>query len=308
MPAGPLPAARNALPETPTAHPPSRGSRGAARPTPQHPPERPERIAALLGDLSGQLQPGHTLQNSRESEGNRHRHPSGLEAIDELLGGGFARGELGEITGPASSGRTSLLFALLTRTTTTGTDGQSPDERQGELAAVVDPADAFDPISAQAAGVDLRRVLWARVGPGRDALRCTERLLETQGLPFVILDLAPGAAPSTYSPSETEIPASAWTRLARCDAATRTALVVLSHRRRAGSEARIVLELQPARAHFSGSPPLLEKIETRAVLVRHPSGGHGRSALVQLGGSFRAPCPPARTVPQTKCPPESPAC
>jgi RecA/RadA recombinase len=287
MPAGPLPA-RNALPKVPIASPPSPGLRPTARPS-------RERIAALLGDLSGQLKPGHTLQSSQEPEADRRRHPSGLDAIDELLGGGFARGDLGEITGPASSGRTSLLFALLASTTTGGVEnggGQSLDGRRGELAALVDPGDAFDPGSAQAAGVDLRRVLWARVGPGRDALRCTERLLETEGLPFVILDLAPGAAPSARSPGEPEIPTSAWTRLARRAAANRTALVVLSHQRRAGSQARIVLELQPARAHFSGCPPLLEKIETRAVLVRHPSGGHGRSALVRLGGSFRAPPPP----------------
>jgi hypothetical protein len=102
---------------------------------------------------------------------------------------------------------------------------------------------------------------------------------------LVILDIAPNS-PSSARP-RSEIPTSTWTRLARQAATTRTALIVLSHQRQAGTEARIVLELQPARARFSGSPPLLEEIETRAVLVRHPSGGHGRSALVRLGGAFR---------------------
>ncbi len=271
MPAGPLPA-RNPSPKVLAASTESRGLQTAAGPP-------RERIDALLRDLGGRLQPGHALQSAQKREGDPHRHASGLDAIDELLGGGFARGDLGEITGPASSGRTSLLFALLATTTTGGV------ENRGERVAVIDTPDAFDPSSAQTAGVDLRRVLWARVGPGRDALRCTERLLETEGLPLVILDIAPNSPSSARARSE--IPASIWTRLARQAAATRTALIVLSHQRQAGTEARIVLELQPARARFSGSPPLLEEIETRAVLVRHPSGGHGRSALVRLGGALR---------------------
>ncbi len=264
MPVGPL-TARHRFAKAP-----------APRSTP--PPAR-NRIEALLDDLGPQLQPGVSLRNPGENRDDSYRHPSGLGVIDELLGGGFPRGDLGEITGPASSGRTSLLFALLAQTTTGG------GHRPGELAAVVDPSDAFDPPSAQAAGVDLRRVLWIRVGAWREAMRCTERLLETEGLPFVILDLAPSTPASARPQGEPEIPTSAWTRLARRAATTRTALVVLSHQRQAGSEARIVLELQPTRPRFGGVPPLLEEIETRAVLVRHRGGASGGSTLVRLGGS-----------------------
>jgi hypothetical protein len=270
MPAGPLPA-RSPSPKNLAASTGSPGLRPVAGPP-------RERIHALLGDLGGRLQPGHALQSAREHEGDPRRHASGLDVVDELLGGGFARGDLGEITGPASSGRTSLLFALLATTTAGGVGNR------GEGVAVVDTPDAFDPCSAQAAGVALHRVLWARVGPGREALRCTERLLKTEGLPLVILDIAPNSPSSARL--RPEIPASTWTRLARQAATTRTALIVISHQRQVGTEARIVLELQPARAHFSGTPPLLEEIETRAVLVRHPNGGHGRSALVRLGGGF----------------------
>lgn len=262
MPAGPL-TARHRIAQTPAPE--------STAPTPRN------RIEALLGDLGAQLQSGVALRDSGENPDAPQRHPSGLDVIDELLGGGFPRGDLSEITGPASSGRTSLLFALLAQTTTGG--GHHP----GELAAVVDPSDAFDPPSAQAAGIDLRRVLWARVGAWREAMRCTERLLETEGLPFVILDLAPSTPTSARPPGEPEIPASAWTRLARRAATTRTALVVLSHQRQAGSEARIVLELQPTRPLFGGVPRLLEEIETRAVLVRHRGGASGGSTLVRMG-------------------------
>jgi len=81
--------------------------------------------------------------------------PTGIAPIDGLLYGGFPRGQLSEVFGPASSGRTGLVLALLARST-----------HGGALAAFVDPADRLDPASAAAAGVDLARLLWLRgAGP-----------------------------------------------------------------------------------------------------------------------------------------------
>src|SRR5262245_57013539 len=74
------------------------------------------------------------------------RLATGIPSVDALLVGGLPRGRLVEITGPPSSGRTSLALALLASAT-----------RASEVAAVVDAADAFDPASADAAGVALER-------------------------------------------------------------------------------------------------------------------------------------------------------
>ena len=70
-----------------------------------------------------------------------------------MLGGGFPRGSVVELCGPASSGRTSLAFSLLAQAT----------ERQ-EACAFVDVSDSLDPISLAAAGVELPRLLWIRCG------------------------------------------------------------------------------------------------------------------------------------------------
>src|SRR5262249_50976186 len=78
---------------------------------------------------------------------------SGIAELDAVLGGGFPRGSLVELCGPASSGRTSLAFSLLAQGT----------ERQ-EACAFVDVSDSLDPISLAAAGVDLTRLLWIRCG------------------------------------------------------------------------------------------------------------------------------------------------
>jgi recombination protein RecA len=78
---------------------------------------------------------------------------SGVTELDAVLGGGFPRGSLVELCGPASSGRTSLAFSLLAQAT----------ERQ-EACAFVDVSDSLDPVSLAAAGVELPRLLWIRCG------------------------------------------------------------------------------------------------------------------------------------------------
>jgi RecA/RadA recombinase len=61
------------------------------------------------------------------------------------------------MVGPASSGRTSVMFALMAEVT-----------RRQEVCALIDVTDSFDPASAEAAGVDLKRVLWVRCGKNSD--------------------------------------------------------------------------------------------------------------------------------------------
>src|SRR5467141_4905353 len=84
-------------------------------------------------------------------------HPSGVTELDAVLGGGFPRGSLVELCGPASSGRTSLAFSLLAEAT----------ERQ-QACAFVDVSDSLDTVSLAAAGVELPRLLWVRCGDTGD--------------------------------------------------------------------------------------------------------------------------------------------
>jgi len=53
-----------------------------------------------------------------------------------------------EIYGSPSSGRTSLMFSLLRQAT-----------QRGEFCVVVDVQDTFDPQSAAAVGIELKRLL-----------------------------------------------------------------------------------------------------------------------------------------------------
>jgi RecA/RadA recombinase len=219
-------------------------------------------LDALLRDLGPRVQRGGAPEEATQ------RLPTGLPDIDALLERGFPRGRLSEIAGPASSGRTSLALALLAQTT-----------GAGEVAALVDGADAFDPASARAAGTQLERVLWVRAPGTNEALRSTERLLEAHGFALVLLDLAVAnlrMAPATAP------------RLARTAASTGAALVVVTAQRAMGTAAEVAIELAPAKPQFSGTPALLEGLEIEALLVRHRSAPAQRCVTVRLRSSQAA--------------------
>jgi recombination protein RecA len=82
------------------------------------------------------------------------RTPCGIAAIDELLQGGLPAGVVTEFVGLECSGRTALALAYVAAIT-----------HSGGVCAWVDVADALDPESVAANGVDLERLLWVRCGP-----------------------------------------------------------------------------------------------------------------------------------------------
>jgi hypothetical protein len=77
--------------------------------------------------------------------------PFGLGALDERLSGGLPRGQVSELIGPASSGRTSLAWTWLGHST-----------QRDESVALIDTFDRFDPATGQACGIHLAQLLWVR--------------------------------------------------------------------------------------------------------------------------------------------------
>src|SRR5688500_9882088 len=75
----------------------------------------------------------------------------GLPALDARLLGGLPRGHMSELIGPVSSGRTSLAWTWLGAAT-----------QRGEAAALIDTFDRFDPVTGDACGIVLPRLLWVR--------------------------------------------------------------------------------------------------------------------------------------------------
>ncbi len=129
-----------------------------------------------------------------EAEPARERALStGVPALDAALGGGLLRGHLTELVAPPSAGATALFRAALGAVT-----------RSGELCALIDPEDAFDPGGSPEPGqpdparIDLRRLLWVRPASVALALRAAEIALEAR-FALVVLDLA-AALPASAGP------------------------------------------------------------------------------------------------------------
>jgi RecA/RadA recombinase len=171
----------------------------------------------------------------------------------------FPRGQLSEIVGPRSAGGSSLVTALLARATAAG-----------DLVALVDGADTFDPAGAAAAGAELRSLCWVRGGGGRLDAAChaAELLARCGGFAWVALDLAVDlTSPARTSP--TFAPAT-WIRLQRAVRDTPTRLIVHASRHLAGSAAALVLAVERGPARWMGSPrpPRLDGLGSRVRVLR----------------------------------------
>jgi hypothetical protein len=173
------------------------------------------------------------------------------EFIGSVLGG-IPRGALTEIAGPASSGRTSLLCALLAEATAAG-----------EFCALIDVESAFDPASASAAGVRLSQILWVRCGGNVEhAMKAMDMLAQGGGFGLVALDLA-----DTPQKLSRRAPLAAWFRLRHAVANTKTALLSVSSCWNASTCSALKIEL--AREKVVLRRRLLEGIDVSANLVRN---------------------------------------
>jgi len=159
---------------------------------------------------------------------------AGISEIDSLAGG-LPRGGLTEILGAPCSGRTSFLLALLATLTA-----------RAEFCALVDARDALDPHSAEAAGVELRRLLWVRCRDIEQALRATDLLLQGGGFGLVALDLSDIPAQTVR-----RVPLNAWFRFRRGVENTPTVLILLEQEPSAKTCASLVLRVTAEAAHWS---------------------------------------------------------
>ena len=167
--------------------------------------------------------------------------PLDTDALDRGLAGGLPRGQVSEVVGPASSGRTSVAWAAL-----------AAASRRGESIALIDTFDRFDPPTAQACGLDLSKLLWVRGqaisktqtaidpawlpgvravnGPGTFVERVIDRAIKALNLvvqsgvcTLVVIDLIDVPATALR-----RLPASTWFRVERAIEGSETAVLILA--------------------------------------------------------------------------------
>ena len=171
--------------------------------------------------------------------------PTGVGRVDALRGGGLPRGQVSEVHGPRSSGRTGLVLSLAAACTA-----------RASLVAWVDPADRLAPASAAAAGVDLGRLFWMRGGgrgrrdrglPG--AISAVGTLVGSGLFEVVVLDVA--AFPRA---DLGRLPGPTWIRLQRLIEDAPAALVLLAEAHVAHGPRGASLALQASGPRWSGAP------------------------------------------------------
>jgi RecA/RadA recombinase len=218
---------------------------------------------------------------------------TGIAEADAVLDGGIPRGGLTEISGAASTGRTSFALSIISGIT-----------RSGAACAWVDVHDALSPESAAASGVVLDRLLWLRARPTElrlasgkpqrptseklwprleQALKATDLLLQTGGFAAIVLDMG------ELLPRQTmRIPLATWYRFRLAAEQARTALILLTQSPCASSCAALVLRCEPAPSETwsaGGETSLFESQHTTLIRERNRNE---TSALTQKKPSARA--------------------
>lgn len=223
-------------------------------------------------------------------EDSRSRHavlPTGIDPLDEALGGGLPRGRIVEIIGPRSSGRLSLTLALLT----------SALRSSGEPVALIDAADALDPRALHPD--DRAHVLWIRPPDALAAMKCADLVLDAGGFALVAVylvgvgmagrrdavreqehsrrerDPAHTAAERVHVTGRQGLGSAAWARIAQRTERAKCGLVVTLDVRSThgpGAFAYASLGVSHHRAYWHGRA-LLETVECRIDVTRSKLGG-----------------------------------
>ena len=208
---------------------------------------------ALRKQIESDFQHRYPSVLTPRARGIQEVSATGIVQIDEILDGGLPVGAISEITGSATSGRTTIALAFLARRT-----------QDGSSCAWIDANDNLDPESAAANGVSLKHLLWVRcrnapiVKPSPvirrtskdstpwtrldQAIRATDLLLQAGGFAAIVLDLADEAI--EYG---RRIPLATWFRFRQTADRTRCSLIVLGKKAYAQSSAAVVLECHPDR-------------------------------------------------------------
>ncbi len=231
--------------------------------------DSPATARATVESLLRDRKLDRTLTTARPLEIPVPGVPFQVQALDTYLQGGLPAGQLSEVVGPASSGRTSLVWQWMAAAT-----------RRGDTVALIDTFDRFDPASAVACGIALERLLWVRgqaisqtggavdpvwlpgvrtvEGPGTMVERTLDRALKALNLvlqsgvcPAVVIDMADVPAAALR-----RIPYTTWLRVQRVIEGSDTTCVLLAPEPLARSAGGVTLTLQSPEGAVAAPGPV----------------------------------------------------
>ena len=111
--------------------------------------------------------------------------PTGSIALNAALGvGGYPRGRIIEISGPESSGKTTLAIHAIAEA-----------QKAGGIAAFIDAEHAFDRFYAAKLGVDVDNLWISQPDNGEQALEIADQLIRSSAIDIIVIDSVAALTP-----------------------------------------------------------------------------------------------------------------
>lgn len=138
-----------------------------------------EQIQRLCKDIEKKSGKGSIFTTGKETRLNIPRWSSQIEALDNIIGGGIPEGRVIEIYGPESSGKTSLVYWLMSL---------------HKLGLYIPIEGTYDEDRAMSIGVKKKQMLVYRANYGEEALNAVIKFAKT-GIPIICIDSVPACQP-----------------------------------------------------------------------------------------------------------------
>jgi hypothetical protein len=128
----------------------------------------------------------------------------------------------------------------------------------------VDARDSFDPLTGNAAGIALEKLLWVRCQNIDQALRSMDLLIQAGGFGMVVVDLS-----DVPTRTVRQVPLNAWFRFRRAVEDTPTILLMIEQESNAKTCASLVLRLEAGEAKWAEASP---QVAQAFLFTRNDSG------------------------------------
>lgn len=145
---------------------------------------RKEALASALAMIEKQFGAGSIMKLGEKSHLDIETFGSGSIALDDALGGGYAKGRIVEIYGPESSGKTTLTLHAIAEV-----------QRAGGTAAFIDAEHALDPEYARKIGVNIDELIISQPDYGEQALEIVDALVRSGAVDLIVVDSVAALTP-----------------------------------------------------------------------------------------------------------------
>lgn len=141
-------------------------------------------LNSALAMIEKQFWAGSVMKLGEKTHMNVETSGSGSIALDEALGGGYAKGRIIEIYGPESSGKTTLTLHAIAEV-----------QKAWGTAAFVDAEHALDPAYAKRIGVDIDNLIVSQPDYGEQALEIVDALVRSWAVDLIVVDSVAALTP-----------------------------------------------------------------------------------------------------------------